>query len=52
MTLTWWSFSDGWFIVFLFGIVLPSPSFYFLFIKPKPEPDKLTSETEFDQEGL
>jgi hypothetical protein len=52
VTLTWWSFSDGWFIVFLFGIVLPSPSFYFLFIKPKPEPDKLTSETEFDQEGL
>ena len=39
---------DGWILAFLFGIVLPSPSFYFYFNKPA----KTQLDSEFDQVGF
>lgn len=35
---------DGWFIVFLFVVMLPAPSFYFLF---NTKPDKTHEQTDF-----
>jgi hypothetical protein len=47
------SFADGWFIVFMFGIVLPSPSFYYFYTENAGQtPDKTKLETEFHSETV
>jgi hypothetical protein len=49
MILTWYCSADGWFITFLFAIVLPSPSFYYFFNGINAKPGNTQLETEFGQ---